>query len=151
MSSNHRSSVRLILVTLIIALTACTDATETITMHVGGHPFTVELAATEEARARGLMHRESLPPDHGMLFVFPQSALRSFWMRDTPLPLSIAFISADGRILEIRRMLPFDETPVRSRFPARYALEVNQGRFVELGIRPGDRIELEALPDSLRR
>lgn len=119
-------------------------------MHVGDHPFRVELAVTEEQRARGLMFREDLAPEEGMLFVFPDSALRSFWMKDTPLPLSIAFISRAGVILEIHDMEPFSLEPVRSRYPARYALEVNRGRFSELGITPGDLIELEKLPAQLR-
>ncbi|TVR70442.1 MAG: DUF192 domain-containing protein [Spirochaetaceae bacterium] len=119
-------------------------------MRVGDHPFRVELAVTVEDRARGLMFREDLAPDQAMLFVFPDSAPRSFWMKDTPLPLSIAFISAAGVILEMYDMEPLSLDPVRSRFPARFALEVNQGRFTELGIAPGDRIELEKLPPALR-
>lgn len=88
------------------------------------------------------MHREELDPNAGMLFVFDSEELRSFWMKNTPLPLSIAFIDGDGRILEIYDMEPFSLAPVPSRFPARYALEVNQGRFSELEIRPGDRVEI---------
>lgn len=122
----------------------------TVPMDVGGTVFTIELAATPEQRQQGLMHREELAANTGMLFIFPESAPRSFWMKDTPLPLSIAFISSEGRILEIYDMEPLSLTPVRSRFPAKYALEVNQGRFDELGIEPGDRIDLEALPRSLR-
>lgn len=134
----------------LITAGACGQAEEFVTMRVGDHPFRVELAVTVEDRARGLMFREDLAPDQAMLFVFPDSAPRSFWMKDTPLPLSIAFISAAGVILEMYDMEPLSLDPVRSRFPARFALEVNQGRFTELGIAPGDRIELEKLPPALR-
>ncbi|WP_234969010.1 DUF192 domain-containing protein [Alkalispirochaeta americana] len=116
-----------------------------VALDVGGHTFQVELAETEETRARGLMFRENLEPDQGMLFVFPDSSIRAFWMKDTPLPLSIAYISAQGVILEIRHMEPFSLEPVQSRYPLRFALEVNQGRFEELGISPGDRVDLAPL------
>lgn len=114
---------------------------------IDGHRFTVEIADTPELRQQGLMFRDELAPDAGMLFVFPDARTRSFWMKDTSIPLSIAYIAADGRILEMYDMEPFSLQPVRSRFPARFALEVNQGRFKELGIEPGDRVQL---PERLR-
>ena len=138
-----------LLIVILLPL-ACTRADDRVLLPVGDHAFRVELAVTEDERARGLMFRQELGPDEGMLFVFPESAPRSFWMKDTPLPLSIAFISAGGRILEIYDMEPLTLTPIRSRSPARYALEVNQGRFSEVGVAPGDRVELEKLPPALR-
>jgi uncharacterized membrane protein (UPF0127 family) len=75
-----------------------------------------------------------------MLFVFPDIAPRRFWMKDTPLPLSIAFIADDGRILETADMEPFDTNETRSREPARYALEVRRGWFEARGVKPGDRV-----------
>ncbi len=129
---------------LVGALTGCSGE-ETVALPVGDHVFQVEIADTPESRQQGLMFREDLGSDEGMLFVFPDSQVRSFWMKNTPLPLSIAYISAEGRILEIRHMEPYSEQPVRSRFPARYALEVNRGRFSEVGITPGDEIDLSVL------
>ncbi|MEX2442872.1 MAG: DUF192 domain-containing protein [Alkalispirochaeta sp.] len=129
---------------LITALTGC-GGEETVGLTVGDHVFQVEIADTPESRRQGLMFRENLGQDEGMLFVFPDSQMRSFWMKDTPLPLSIAYISARGRILEIRNMEPYSEEPVRSRFPARYALEVNRGRFSQVGISEGDEIDLSVL------
>ncbi len=140
-----------VLLVVLFTVSACADDQETVILRVGEHPFRVELAVTDEERQRGLMFRRELEPDAGMLFVFEESALRTFWIKDTPLSLSIAYIDARGRILEIHDMEPHSLTPVRSRYPARYALEVNQGRFRELGIRPGDRIDLDALPRALRR
>jgi uncharacterized membrane protein (UPF0127 family) len=101
-----------------------------------------EIARTERDRARGLMHRRSLPDGEGMLFVFERDQILSFWMKDTLIPLSIAFISYDGRILEIYDMKPQDLTPVHSGRSVRYALEVPQGWFERAGITTGDRLNL---------
>ncbi len=117
---------------------------ELVEMVVGDHTFHVEIADTDESRAQGLMHRESLPADQGMLFVFDRDQRLSFWMKNTSIPLSIAYISSDGVIREIRDMEPYDLTPVRSQRSVRYALEVNQGAFEEAGISEGDSVEIPA-------
>ncbi|MDL2268939.1 DUF192 domain-containing protein [Desulfosarcina sp. OttesenSCG-928-A07] len=102
----------------------------------------VQLAITAEERNQGLMHRTFLAEDTGMLFVFGQDQILSFWMKDTVIPLSIAFISADGRILEIQEMEPENQVPVHSSAPARYALEMNRGWFDQKGVVPGNRFRL---------
>jgi uncharacterized membrane protein (UPF0127 family) len=107
---------------------------------VGNARISAEIAATPGDREQGLMHRESMPEDHGMLFVFPEERVLNFWMKDTPLPLSIAFADAGGRILRIADMEPRSLETVSSRKPARYALEMNQGWFERNGVFPGDRI-----------
>ena len=114
---------------------------------VGGEQFDVELAVTAEQRRQGLMFREQLGEREGMLFVFEEEQAVSFWMRDTPLPLSIAFIDARGVIVHVADMVPYSEAPVASRYPVRYALEVNRGAFERADIEVGD---LVALPDHLR-
>jgi uncharacterized membrane protein (UPF0127 family) len=101
-----------------------------------------ELARTETERAQGLMYRTSLADGEGMLFVFERDQILSFWMKDTLIPLSIAFINYDGRILEIRDMKPRDLSSVNSNRSVRYALEVPQGWFERAGIRVGDRLHL---------
>ena len=101
--------------------------------------MTVEIADTPEARELGLMHRSSMPPDAGMLFDFGQDTTSGFWMYNTILPLSIAFITADGTILAIRDMQPLDTTVIEAPAPYRYALEANQGFFAAHNITPGDR------------
>ncbi|MFW5644036.1 MAG: DUF192 domain-containing protein [Alkalispirochaeta sp.] len=135
---------------LLVLLFGCTAATEepaaTVDLPVGNHTFTVEIADDEEERARGLMFRDSLPEDGGMLFVFPSAEPRSFWMKNTRIPLSIAYINSRGEILEIYPMEPLSTDPVPSRYPAQYALEVRQGRFGEVGVTIGDTIDLTALP-----
>ncbi|MDR2630742.1 MAG: DUF192 domain-containing protein [Spirochaetaceae bacterium] len=102
----------------------------------------VEIARTEAERARGLMHRISLPDGEGMLFVFERDQILSFWMKDTLIPLSIAFISYDGRIREIYDMHPRDLRSIHSSRSVRYALEVPQGWFERTGITVGDRLHL---------
>ncbi len=102
----------------------------------------VEIADTDEERQTGLMGRTALAEDAGMLFVFDVEQQLSFWMKDTLIPLSIAFIDSEGRIVDIQNMQPLDETPHPSAAPAQYALEVNQGFFEARGIQVGDTVEL---------
>jgi uncharacterized membrane protein (UPF0127 family) len=101
-----------------------------------------EVADTPQASENGLMFRDSLPEDRGMLFVFEQPKTASFWMRNTRIPLSIAYIDSIGRILEIKSMKPLDETVIPSvSDQVAYALEVNQGWFGRHGIVPGAKID----------
>jgi uncharacterized protein len=104
----------------------------------------VEVADDPFEQARGLMHRKSLGEDRGMLFVFPGEEERSFWMRDTLIPLSIAYIDSKGRITDILDMKPLDDKPPHyvSSEPVQYALEVNQGFFEARGVKIGDHARL---------
>ena len=106
-----------------------------------GNKLTAEIAATTDHRTTGLMHRFSLKPDHGMLFVFRESQPQAFWMRNTYIPLSIAFIAADGRIVSIDDMKPQTEDSHYSKGPALYALEMRKGWFAQRGIGPGATVE----------
>jgi hypothetical protein len=126
----------------LMAHLACagSDGAATVPLTVGARTIAVEIAATEEERARGLMFRKSMPEDHGMLFIYPDEAPRSFWMKDTPLPLSIAFADRHGTIVRIKDMQPLDQTPVKSLNPATYALEMNQGWFERHGVKVGDKL-----------
>ena len=109
-------------------------------LSVGGVPIQVEVADTSESRARGLMFREELPENRGMLFVFDALGIRAFYMRNTSIPLSIAYIDERLVIREIHDMDPFSEESIFSSVPVRFALEVNQGAFSQWGITPGDRL-----------
>ncbi len=100
---------------------------------IDGKTFHVEVARTEEERQRGLMFRKSLKEDEGMLFVFTSDQHLSFWMKNTSIPLSIAFISSEGKILQIEDMDPFSERVIRSEHSVRYALELNRGMFKKIG------------------
>jgi uncharacterized membrane protein (UPF0127 family) len=112
----------------------------TVPLSINGHKITAEVARTTEQITTGLMYRFSLRPDHGMVFVFERSEPRAFWMKNTFIPLSIAFIAADGRILNIEDMAPQDETSHWSKGPAMYTIEMRKGWFAERGIRAGDRV-----------
>ena len=104
----------------------------------------VEIADDDAERARGLMGRTALAQDRGMLFVFDEEQTLSFWMKNTLIPLSIAFMDSEGRIVDIQDMKPLDDDPPHyvSAEPARYALEVNQGFFEERVVEVGDRADL---------
>jgi uncharacterized membrane protein (UPF0127 family) len=104
--------------------------------------MTVEIANTDESRGLGLMFRPSMDPDAGMLFDFEEDTTSSFWMANTILPLSIAFIQADGIIVDIKDMQPLDTTSVGPGAAYRYALETNQGYFRVHNISPGDKVTL---------
>lgn len=102
----------------------------------------VEIADSDAERQRGLMERTALGQDRGMLFVFDGEQQLSFWMKNTLIPLSVAYIDSEGRIIDIQDMQPLDETSHPSAEPAQYALEVNQGYFAEHGVEVGDTAEL---------
>lgn len=119
-----------------------------VQLSINGHRIDAEVASTPEQRATGLMHRFSLRPDHGMLFVFERAEPLGFWMKNTFIPLSIAFVAADGRIVNIEDMAPHDESTHRSKAPVRYAIEMRKNWFAERGIKSGDRVD--GLPGSTR-
>ena len=112
----------------------------TTKIRVGAHAIDAEVAQNPQQRALGLMYRFSLPADRGMLFVFPRPEPLGFWMRNTYIPLSIAYMDADGTILNILDMKPHDESRHPSAGPALYALEMRKGWFAERGIGPGTRV-----------
>lgn len=118
-------------------------------IQVGPHAVSAEVAQTPDQRALGLMYRFSLPADHGMLFVFPEPQPLGFWMRNTYIPLSIAFIDADGRILNVEDMAPRDESSHPSRGAALYALEMRKGWFADKGVGAGTRVT--GLPPAAKR
>ena len=111
-------------------------------LKVSNVPVTAEIADTPQASENGLMFRDSLPEDHGMLFIFDQPKKASFWMKNTKIPLSIAYIDSNGKILEIKSMNPLDETIAASDSDkVAYALEVNQGWFARHGVSSGTKID----------
>ena len=113
-----------------------------ITISVGGKTVTAEVADEPQERVTGLMFRKNLASDSGMLFVMPEPEHAAFWMKNTTLPLSVAYINESGLILEIHDLRPLDEKPVPSAFSnIAYALEMEQGWFARNGILAGDRIK----------
>jgi uncharacterized membrane protein (UPF0127 family) len=133
----------------LLAAPACTAKTRVCVVSIINAKgervrINAELAESETEKRRGLMHRKSLEKNSGMLFVFNHEQYLNFWMKDTHVPLSIAYIGENGTIVDIQDMRPLDTSVTYpSRYPARYALEVNRGWFAENGVAPGAGVELD--------
>jgi hypothetical protein len=137
-------------VMLVALMAGCATRLPRVTLHVGAQSIVSEVARSEAERERGLMGRKSLGPREGMIFVFDRDERLSFWMKNTPLPLSIAFLSVEGRVTQIEDMEPFSERVIRSRLSVRYALEMRKGAFAEMGVSEGDVVLFpEGFPDRL--
>ena len=133
-----------IAILLSVKALACPYELPTTTISVKGYTLVAELATNPNARVCGLSNRVKLLENHGMLFIYPTLGPRVFWMKDTHIPLSIAFLDDSGRILSIHHMTPMQtDERYRSLQPVRYALEVNQGWFAEHGIGVGDSVEMK--------
>jgi uncharacterized membrane protein (UPF0127 family) len=113
-----------------------------VALQVGPATFQVEKASTDGERATGLMFRTKMAENEGMLFIFERDEHLNFWMKNTVLPLSIAYIAADGTVKEILDMQPQSLDNVPSTWAVRYALEVNQGAFARAGVKVGDKMAL---------
>ena len=120
-------------------------------IQIGDRTVRMQLAVRPAEMQRGLMERRDLGRDDGMIFVYQKPQQLSFWMHNTPTPLDIGFITAEGVLEEVRQMHPFDETAVPSRSTqVQFALEMNQGWFAAAGVKPGAKIDLKALGAALR-
>jgi len=112
----------------------------TIKLGAGIHNIRAQVAQTDEQRTIGLMHRPTMPHNDGMLFVFPQATQQCFWMKNTLLPLSAAFIADDGTVVNIEDMKPQTLDSHCSKKPVRFVLEMNQGWFAKRGIKQGSQL-----------
>ena len=139
----------------LLACTACAETpsgapADTPSVRLRGHVFTVELASTPAEQEHGLMDRTSMPADHGMLFVFPDSEPRTFWMKNTLIPLDMLFFDAAHKLVAIQaNAQPCTADPCKlypSDAPARYVLELNAGTAAKLGLRKGDVITFSNAP-----
>ncbi|MEJ2538411.1 MAG: DUF192 domain-containing protein [Gemmatimonadota bacterium] len=117
-------------------------AAATARVAFGADTVVAEVAQTPEERSQGLMYREQLAPDEGMLFIFPDNSVRSFWMQNTYLPLDIAFLDPSFRVVDIQQMEPMTTEQHTARAAFMYALEVNQGWFSDHGVEVGDVAEI---------
>jgi uncharacterized membrane protein (UPF0127 family) len=113
----------------------------TTTLRAGMHLITAEVARSPQEHAIGLMWRKEMPSHHGMIFVFPKSGVQCFWMKNTLLPLSIAFINDQGKVVNVDEMKPQTEDSHCSAEPVRYVLEMNTGWFAKRGIKAGSLIQ----------
>lgn len=151
-SAALRAAVALLL--LVVAGCDSAAASRVLLQPATGEPVPVEveIAATPEARQLGLMYRERLDPGKGMLFVFPQLAPQSFWMKNTKIPLDILFIDDAGKIVRLHaRTTPFSESSLPSDTPVRYVLEVPGGYCAEHDIGEGDTVRIGNLAAAQAR
>ena len=129
---------QLFLILSLFANLAMAQGMPVVELTAGFHRIEAEVAATPQSRAQGLMHRKAMDSQRGMLFVFTHDAAHCMWMKNTLIPLSIAFMDASGRILNITDMKPHSEENHCATKPARYALEMNAGWFAQRGLKAGD-------------
>ncbi|OOG53802.1 DUF192 domain-containing protein [Rhodanobacter sp. C03] len=142
--------MRLILAPLLLLLASCTNATPTShaapTVQLHGQRFTVEFATDDASREHGLMMRSTLAADHGMLFVFPDTGPRGFWMKNTLIPLDILYFDADRRLVSMQLDVPPCEADPCSIYPsnapARYVLELSSGTARRIGAKAGDELKI---------
>lgn len=128
------------------------DAGTYFPIAIGGQALQLQLALTPSEQQRGLMFRESLPKDHGMLFLFDRPERRGFWMQNTSIPLEIGYFDAEGRLREVHKLFPFDENAVSSTSAQiLIAVETNRGWFEANQVTTGAMIDLDALENALKR
>lgn len=117
----------------------------TVTVRLGNEDFTLEVADTPESTRQGLMFRESMPDNHGMIFVFPTERPLSFWMKNTYIPLDVVFVNVRREVVAIKPGRPLnDRTSIDSGAPASYVIELNRGAAARAGLKVGDKIDLPA-------
>jgi uncharacterized protein len=132
-----------------MVLGACSQESQVV-LHTdqGRFAFNVEVVDTPETRAQGLMYRQELAPDAGMLFDFREERVTSFWMQNTFIPLDMIFVAADGVVKTVHvNARPHDPTTISSQVPVRFVLEIPGGRSEEIGLEPGDRLEHARVED----
>ena len=132
--------MRFALALMLAAAPALAQQLPVVQLKAGMHLIRAELAADFSTRGRGLMHRKSLAPNAGMLFIFDGPAIHCMWMKNTYIPLSVAFLDDKGEIINIADMQPHSEQSHCAARPALYALEMDRGWFAAKGIKPGSRM-----------
>ena len=136
MKNRKSSLIYIIFIAACLIYSSCQSDKKFVKIQFGRQTFKVETALTDAQRMKGLMNRKSLDAQSGMLFVYSYEQQLSFWMKNTLIPLDIAFIAGDGHILNIESMQPLDESTVSSNGKAMYALEMNSGFFEKYETKP---------------
>ena len=143
----------LVSLALVLALAGCEEqqqgttqpsALPTVPMKIGSRNFELEVARTSQEQERGLMKRDSMPQNHGMIFVFPDERVLEFWMKDTRFALDILFVDGNGKVVSMFQMKPYDLTTTSSEKPAQYAIELNAGVAKSTGVKVGDVLDIPA-------
>ncbi len=119
-----------------------------VPIQLGHNTYQCEVASDAPTRQQGLMHRKSMPEDHGMIFIFDYEEVLYFWMKNTLIPLDIVYLNRDGKVVAIRQMKPLDESSVGSHEPAQFAIELNAGQADKCGVKEGDIVRLPQLPEA---
>jgi len=119
-----------------------------IKMKIKDRVLDIEVARTPKEHEIGLMKRDSMPENHGMIFVFEEEKPLQFWMKDTRIPLDIMYLDAKGKVVSVAQMQPYDLTGISSEVDAEYAIELNAGMIKKLGIKSGDVIEIPPVAQS---
>lgn len=137
----------LALISVVLALSAgCQEKSSsglpTVRMKVGNETFVLEVARTGPQQEKGLMERDTLPPDHGMIFVFPVEQVLSFYMKNTRFPLDIVFLDSQGKVVSVHQMKAYDLSTTSSDAPAQYAIELNKGAASAAGVKVGDTVPI---------
>lgn len=145
----------ILLLALIPTLLSCSNHSpisnrDTYEIKIDDKTSHAEVAFTQKDRTIGLMFREALDNDHGMLFIYPQEKNLSFWMKNTKIPLSIAFINSNGIITQLDSMAPYSLMSHTSKEKVKYALEMEQGWFIKNGIKVGSKVDLSSEIRSLK-
>ncbi len=123
----------------------------TVPMQIGAKTYTLEIAADTYSREKGLMERDSMPADHGMIFVFDADTKSGFWMHHTRFPLDILFITQTGQVDSVRQMKAYDESSTYSDGPYHYAIELNLGAAADCGVKAGDQLQIpQAAASAIR-
>lgn len=137
-----KNSVKIVVIILLaLLLVNCGSDKKYVKAKINNKIYKFELALTEDEKGLGLMFRKKLDPNGGMLFVYSYMTVMDFYMKNTLIPLDIAFIDGDFKIIDIQSMNPLDETTVRSKKRCMYALEVNRGFFDRVGVKEGDKVD----------
>jgi uncharacterized membrane protein (UPF0127 family) len=142
MISRHRATARLtVFAALLLLLAGCdqqpSSGLPTVPMQIGSKTFTLEVADRTDSRTTGLMRRDSMPADHGMIFVFGEEEPRGFWMKNTRIPLDIIYLDAKGKVVSVKQMKPFDLNTTPSDGPVQYAIELNKDAAGAAGVTAG--------------
>lgn len=143
------SPIRLLAIAMLFVCAGCEKpyrtVLPTVKLQLGDRSYTLEVADSDETRTTGLMRRDFMPDDHGMIFVFNREQNLAFWMKNTRIPLDIVYLDQGGRIVSIKSMKPhaIDSTPTDA--PAQYAIELNKGQADAAGLKTGMKVNLPAL------
>jgi len=131
-------------IALLLCFAGCDTGSGLPTTHMqmGGQHFTLEMATTDAQQQTGLMHRDPMPDDHGMIFPFKDQAIRAFYNENVRFDIDVIFIDAAGKVVAIKQLQAYDAHTVSSDFPAQFVIELNRGLAAKLGLTPGSQVTL---------